>query len=243
MGHIKLSDFGLSKPYKEESGSEDARKSIEEAASELNSTIVETGKQRDEWRKKGRVKLYSTVGSTGYIAPEVLLKKGYGLECDWWSVGIIMFEMLCGYPPFSYDEPPAQTCHRIIRWKENLQFPSDVVLSDEAKDLILKLLCDPEDRIGTNGVEDIKNHPFFSGINWENIRHIQPPFVPELESEIDHRYFDCFEENEMYQTIKGDSRNILRGGQHALFADFTWNMKEKAQRTKLSDTFFGEPTQ
>lgn len=56
----------------------------------------------------GGVQLYSTVGSNGYIAPEVLLKKGYGIECDWWSVGVIMFEMLCGYPPF-YDEDPVQT--------------------------------------------------------------------------------------------------------------------------------------
>lgn len=222
---------------------EEARKSIEDAAAnELGSSEAaasqETGKQRDEWRKKGRIKLYSTVGSTGYIAPEVLLKKGYGLECDWWSVGIIMFEMLCGYPPFSFDEPPAQTCHRIIKWKENLQFPDDVVLSNEAKDLILRFLCDPEDRIGTNSIEEIKSHPFFRGIDWENIRKGPAPFCPELESEEDHRYFDNFEDNEMYRTIKDEPRNILRTNKHMVFANFTWDKrdgKKNQPRAKVMD--------
>ena len=236
-GHIKLSDFGLSKPYKEDTNEEDTRKSIEDAANEIgqSKSSQESGKQRDEWKKKGRVKLYSTVGSTGYIAPEVLLKKGYGLECDWWSVGIIMFEMLCGYPPFSFDEPAAQTCHRIIKWKENLQFPDDVVLSPEAKDLILRLLCDPEDRIGTNGVEEIKNHPYFSSINWDLLRTSPAPFVPELSDETDTRYFDCFEENDMYKTIKDDARNILRTDEHAVFANWTLKEKKKPQRAGVMD--------
>lgn len=83
--------------------------------------------------------MYSTVGSNGYIAPEVLLKKGYGMECDWWSVGVIMFEMLCGYPPF-YADDPIQTCHKIVRWKEFLEFPDDVQISIEAEDLIRKYI-------------------------------------------------------------------------------------------------------
>ncbi|KAL9644073.1 hypothetical protein ABK040_005540 [Willaertia magna] len=236
-GHIKLSDFGLSKPYKEEEDENnktigDLNNSELNALTSTNLMEGQSGRQRaDEWKKKGRAKLYSMVGSTGYIAPEVLLKKGYGPECDWWSVGIIMFEMLCGYPPFSFDEPPTQTCLRIIKWRENLHFPGDVVLSREAKDLITRFLCDAEDRIGLNGVEEIKQHPFFKGIPWDHLRKTQAPFVPELTSETDTSYFDDLEETDMYKTLKDPIKHRnMRIDKHLLFAGFTWSKKKETKR-------------
>lgn len=65
------------------------------------------------------------VGTPDYIAPEVLSKKGYGVECDWWSLGAIMYEMVLGYPPF-YSEDPMVTCSKIINWRKFLRFAPEV---------------------------------------------------------------------------------------------------------------------
>ncbi len=81
------------------------------------------------------------VGTPDYIAPEVFLQS-YGQECDWWSVGVIMFEMLCGYPPFCADTP-SDTYRKIMNWEDTLQFPEEVDLSDEAQDLIIKYDAPP----------------------------------------------------------------------------------------------------
>lgn len=83
---------------------------------------------------------YSTVGTPDYIAPEIFLQKGYGNECDWWSLGAIMFECLVGYPPFC-SETTHDTYTKIINWPHYLLFPDDVHLSREAEDLIRR--CGP----------------------------------------------------------------------------------------------------
>ena len=67
------------------------------------------------------------MGTPDYIAPEVLLKKGYGMECDWWSVGAIMYEMMVGYPPF-YSDDPMTTCRKIVNWRQCLKFPDEVTM-------------------------------------------------------------------------------------------------------------------
>lgn len=72
------------------------------------------------------VQAYSTVGTPDYIAPEVLMKMGYGMECDWWSVGAIMYEMMVGYPPF-YSDDPMTTCRKIVNWRSTLRFPPEVL--------------------------------------------------------------------------------------------------------------------
>jgi serine/threonine protein kinase len=78
---------------------------------------------------------YSTVGTPDYIAPEIFLLQGYGNECDWWSLGAIMFECLVGYPPFC-SQTTHETYKKIIDWQNHLAFPDDVHLSREAEDLI-----------------------------------------------------------------------------------------------------------
>jgi len=113
--------------------------------------------------------------------------------CDWWSVGVIMFEMLVGYPPFC-SETPQETYRKIINWKHTLRFPEDCQVSREARDLIEKLCCDQRDRLGRNGVDEIKNHPFFKNFKWDKIRDMEPPIVPVLDNQYDTRYFDTFEE-------------------------------------------------
>jgi len=237
-GHIKMSDFGLSKPFKASPTNYDSK--LEKEAMNTKKDHSLSRKQKvATWKKQGRELLWSTVGSNGYISPEVLLKKGYGLECDWWSVGIIMFEMLCGYPPF-LSENPVQTCHKIVRWKEFLEFPDDLDISREAMDLISRFLTDADNRIGRGGVAEIKAHPFFKGLHWDNIRRQQAPFVPNLKSKADVKYFDVFEDTDQYATINNKHqkhRNILEDKNHVFYGyTFDARQKDKEKDKKKSKT-------
>eukprot|EP01100_Stratorugosa_tubuloviscum_P001005 TRINITY_DN1224_c0_g1_i1.p1 TRINITY_DN1224_c0_g1~~TRINITY_DN1224_c0_g1_i1.p1 ORF type:complete len:511 (-),score=212.74 TRINITY_DN1224_c0_g1_i1:67-1599(-) len=192
-GHIKLSDFGLC------TGLETNRFSkifeqIQGQSTELESNWDPTSNVPNaNWKKQRRELLYSTVGTPDYIAPEVFAQKGYDHICDWWSVGVIMFEMLVGYPPF-HAENQRETYRKIMNWRKTLRFPEDCEISPIAKDLVLSLCCDSSQRLGRNGVEEIKAHPFFTGINWDTIREQKAPFIPQLTSLTDTRYFDEFEE-------------------------------------------------
>jgi len=138
---------------------------------------------------------FSTVGTPDYIAPEVFMQKGYSKECDLWSVGVIMYEMLVGYPPFC-SETPQETYRKIMNYKDTLRFPDDTNLSKEAKDLIGRFLSDQNNRIGSKNVDEIKSHPFFKGIEWEKLRVGKAIFAPELKSPIDTSHFDQFDEEE-----------------------------------------------
>lgn len=128
------------------------------------------------------------MGTPDYIAPEVFFKKGYGKECDWWSLGAIMFEMLVGYPPFCAVDYHA-TFQKIINWRSNLQFPPEIHISPAAEHLIRRLLCDADQRLGLYGADEIKAHPFFRGIDWDNLRRQKAPFVPVIKSITDTSYF------------------------------------------------------
>ncbi|GAA5894309.1 serine/threonine-protein kinase [Sporobolomyces salmoneus] len=177
------------------------------------------------WRDKQRRRLaYSVVGTNNYMAIEVLRGTGYGVEADWWSLGVIMFEMLYGYPPF-VSKSRQQTRQKILNWRQSLRFPSKARVSREAQDLILSLICEKEDRLGSrrnnrpnsviqrqrsgflnvagpggfttelagvtnDGADQIKNHPWFKGIDWARLHLETPPFQPQLRSETDTRYFE-----------------------------------------------------
>jgi len=95
--------------------------------------------------------VFSTVGTPDYIAPEVFGKQGYTETVDWWSLGVILFEMLVGYPPF-FSEEPSTTCKKIINWRKTFGIPKDAGLSQAAEDLIKKLVNDSTNRLGVNGV-------------------------------------------------------------------------------------------
>ncbi|CAI0558291.1 unnamed protein product [Linum tenue] len=136
---------------------------------------------------------YSTVGTLDYMAPEVLLKKGYGMECDWWSLGAIMYEMLVGYPPFCSDDPRI-TCRKIINWKTCMNFPEEPKLSNEAKDLIRHLLCDVDTRLGTRGVEELKAHPWFRSVQWDKLYEMEAAYQPTVNGELDTQNFEKFPE-------------------------------------------------
>jgi len=133
---------------------------------------------------------YSTVGTSNYMAPEILLEKGYGPEIDWWSVGVIMYECLVGYAPFSCEDT-TETCMMILDWRNSLEFPAEPHLTDDAVDLILSLLCDQDNRIG---YEQIISHPWFASVGWKNARDQKPPWVPDIDDEFDTKHFDEFED-------------------------------------------------
>ncbi|KAI9347605.1 kinase-like domain-containing protein [Obelidium mucronatum] len=188
-GHIKLSDFGLATGFHK----------THETAYYLNGGAGQPGagppknidlsfsrKERIEtWKRNRRFLAYSTVGTPDYIAPEVFSQEGYSKEADFWSLGVILFECLIGFPPF-YSDSPIDTYRKIIAWPETLMFPEEVHLSYEAEDLIRSLLCGAQHRIKS---PHIKSHPFFRGLDWPNLRHMRAPFIPQLTSITDTSYF------------------------------------------------------
>ncbi|XP_051511338.1 rho-associated protein kinase 2-like isoform X4 [Myxocyprinus asiaticus] len=143
----------------------------------------------------GMVRCDTAVGTPDYISPEVLMSQGgtgyYGRECDWWSVGVFIYELLVGDTPF-YAESLVGTYGKIMDHKNSLTFPDDIEISKDAEDLICAFLTDREVRLGRTGVDEIKCHPFFKNNQWtfDTIRDTMAPVVPELSSDIDTSNFD-----------------------------------------------------
>ncbi|KAL5414491.1 hypothetical protein PMIN06_002534 [Paraphaeosphaeria minitans] len=138
------------------------------------------------------------VGTPDYLAPETIAGSGQDEVSDWWSLGCILFECLYGYPPFHAETPDevfSNILARRIDWPEN---DEDYGISDEAKDLMNRLLCiDPARRLGANmedkfasGGEEIRNHPWFADVNWESLRDDEASFIPAPENPEDTEYFD-----------------------------------------------------
>ena len=216
-GHIQLSDFGLSKLSDKvfyPMSAKDAPKTPKNLMNSGNDSIttantninLSNSLKNKKFHKKNRLLAYSTVGTPDYIAPEVFGQNGYGQEVDWWSIGVMFFEMVVGYPPF-FSENPSETCKKIIKWKENFAIPEDAELSPEAENLILKMVAPAEIRLGVHGVEEIMRHPFFKGVDWNNIRKSKAPFIPEIKNDYDTKYFDTFPEEEpFYPPISGNNK-------------------------------------
>ncbi|KAI5808730.1 kinase-like domain-containing protein [Peziza echinospora] len=201
-GHIKLSDFGLSTGFHKTHDQAYYQRLLEGRGPNSpavnqgrNSVMVDaihlTISNRDKintWRQSRRIKAYSTVGTPDYIAPEIFIHQGYGQECDWWSLGTIMYECLVGWPPFCAEDAH-ETYRKIVNWPETLYFPDEVQLSYEAEDLIRSFITSADKRIGRHGAEEIKAHPFFAGVDWNSLRSIEAPFKPQLKSITDTSYF------------------------------------------------------
>ena len=207
-GHIKLSDFGLSFISREKlfPFTENMKGNIlpnllfrkqsteeDEKNTEINNIKIvnENNISMNNIKHFNQVIAYSGVGSPDYMAPEVILNdsnKGYGDEIDWWSVGAIFYEMLIGIPPFLSDNAQT-TCAKIIHFNEYLKIPEEVKISKEAEKLIFGFLTERKKRLGNNGIEEIKNKPFFKNFEWDKIREMIPPFIPQLDSPDDTKYF------------------------------------------------------
>lgn len=232
-GHIKLTDFGLctgfrwthdSRHYQPKGqsaahGSHHRQGSIEPQTWDDD---VECLKPLELKRvREHRCVAHSLVGTPNYIAPEILRRVGYTQLCDWWSVGVIMYEMLVGQPPFMAPTP-SETQVKIMNWKSYMHIPRHAAMSSSAADLILSLCCDPIDRIGRNGPEEIKHHPFFSAIDWEvGIRNYEPPYIPKIMHDADTSNFDPIPQSQLqrWQNKRTPEVSSLPKGQpeHAFY--------------------------
>jgi microtubule-associated serine/threonine kinase len=171
LGHIKLTDFGLSKV------------GLMRRATEIyEERDIEEGPKFDD---------QDMVGTPDYLAPEVILKQDYNSDVDWWALGVIIYEVLHGITPF-YGETVEEVFSNIR--KGDVEFapdedPDDPWIQSEAKSIILAFLdLDVQNRL-TNP-ELIKEHPYFKGIEWENILRKKAQFIPELQNDEDTSYFD-----------------------------------------------------
>ncbi|XP_029938729.1 microtubule-associated serine/threonine-protein kinase 3 isoform X3 [Salarias fasciatus] len=181
MGHIKLTDFGLSK---------------------IGLMNMTTNLYEGHIEKDTREFLDKQVcGTPEYIAPEVILRQGYGKPVDWWAMGIILYEFLVGCVPFFGDTPEelfGQVVSDEIIWPEG-----DDALPADAQDLITRLLRQsPLDRLGTGGASEVKQHPFFQGLDWNGLLRQKAEFIPQLEAEDDTSYFDT--RSERYHHLASD---------------------------------------
>uniref|UniRef100_A0A3P8RY31 Citron Rho-interacting kinase n=1 Tax=Amphiprion percula TaxID=161767 RepID=A0A3P8RY31_AMPPE len=132
------------------------------------------------------------VGTQDFLSPEVLAamnggsQSTYGVECDWWSLGVIAYEMIYGRSPFS-ESTSTKTIHNILNFQRYLKFPEESRASKQFVDLVQSLLCGAKERLGFQG---LRCHSFFSSVDWNNLRQVLPPFVPALHAEDDTSNFE-----------------------------------------------------
>lgn len=213
-GHVKLTDFGLCTGFRWTH----------------DSKIYSTNYSEDETRRKiknltdSKHLAYSIVGTPNYIAPEILECKGYSQSCDWWSLGVILYEMLVGRPPFcapTPDETQQKVINlfvsyrwllnflfihfQIINWQKTLHFPETISVA--TSDLLAKMLTSTENRINC---EQIKKHQVFDDIKFETniLRRQTAPYIPSLKGPTDTSNFDTFRSKETSPNIATDVDEI-----------------------------------
>lgn len=235
-GHIKLSDFGLSTGFRKMHSIEYYRNlascfhARENEAAKLQGTSAQPDRGCEEreligaWKINRRSLAYSAVGTADYIAPEVVMGIGYGKECDYWSLGAVMYECLVGHPPF-LAATPVDCCMRIVNWKSELRFHPDAHVSPQAMDLIVKLLCDSSDRLNESGV---KSHPFFNGVDWARTREMKPPLIPSINFPTDTHYFPKDHLADVPKEVAG------RSSAAPSTSTSTLNISESVQRGKFA---------
>lgn len=255
-GHLKLTDLGLCKKVEHDNVDLNvANMHCNDVNCDDNlPPSISEGSSKPHHRERHLV--YSTVGTPDYIAPEVLMQKGYGKDCDWWSLGVIMYECLVGYTPF-YADQPVQTCRKILRWQNYLEVPMDVEckLSKECLSFLFSLLSDTTHRIGVNGVEEIMAHPWFADTQWDQLQNLPAPYMPEgsekmqsalmemrtIDPSKHERYSELveiitsnFDKLDDDGTLWSSSKPNVRKDKDHAFIDYTFRRKKDVVRTALT---------
>ncbi|XP_034402116.1 microtubule-associated serine/threonine-protein kinase 4 isoform X3 [Cyclopterus lumpus] len=169
MGHIKLTDFGLSKV----------------GLMNMTTNLYEGHIEKDAREFSDK----QVCGTPEYIAPEVILRQGYGKPVDWWAMGIILYEFLVGCVPFFGDTPEelfGQVISDEINWPDGEEAPPP----DSQELIALLLRQNPLERMGAGGAAEVKQHQFFHNLDWNSLLRQKAEFIPQLESEDDTSYFD-----------------------------------------------------
>ncbi|XP_031641450.1 microtubule-associated serine/threonine-protein kinase 2 isoform X4 [Oncorhynchus kisutch] len=198
MGHIKLTDFGLSKI----------------GLMSLTTNLYEGHIEKDtrEFLDK------QVCGTPEYIAPEVILRQGYGKPVDWWAMGVILYEFLVGCAPFFGDTPEelfGQVISDEIIWPEE-----EEALPNDAQDLISKLLRqNPLERLGTGSAFEVKQHRFFYNLDWNTLLRQKAEFIPQLESEDDTSYFDT--RSDRYHHLDSEDEDDTIDDEHVEIRQFS----------------------
>ncbi|XP_077478761.1 microtubule-associated serine/threonine-protein kinase 3-like isoform X2 [Stigmatopora argus] len=186
MGHIKLTDFGLSKV----------------GLMNMTTNLYEGHIEKDAREFSDK----QVCGTPEYIAPEVILRQGYGKPVDWWAMGIILYEFLVGCVPFFGDTPEelfGQVISDEINWPDGEEAPPT-----DAQELIAVLLRqNPLERMGAGGAAEVKQHSFFHHLDWNGLLRQKAEFIPQLESEDDTSYFDTRSERYHHLETEEDETN------------------------------------
>ncbi|KAG2023673.1 AGC/NDR protein kinase [Coprinopsis cinerea AmutBmut pab1-1] len=216
-GHVKLTDFGLATGALNPKRIESLKIKLDKVK---NNEIVHrsTMERRSIYRSiRNQEPRYadSIVGSPDYMAPEVLRGHAYTYSVDYWSLGCILFEFLAGFPPFS-GSTPEETWTNLKNWSKVLRRPEydrpeDLIfnLTDTAWHAVTRLIASSHSRYDT--MDQVKSHPFFYGVKWDDLRSVRAPFVPALDSEIDTGYYDDFtspEDMAKYAEVKEKQKNV-----------------------------------
>jgi serine/threonine protein kinase len=216
-GHVKLTDFGLATGALNPKRIESMKLKLDKVK-DIQVIYRSTLERRSMYKSiRAEDPRYadSIVGSPDYMAPEVLRGKPYTYSVDYWSLGCIFFEFLAGFPPFS-GGTPEETWTNLKNWTKVLRRPEydkpeDLIfnLTDIAWDAVTGLISHSSVRYST--LTQVTSHPFFDGMQWEDLRSTRAPFVPALDSEIDTGYYDDFtsaEDMAKYAEVKDKQRNV-----------------------------------
>ncbi|KAG0729535.1 Microtubule-associated serine/threonine-protein kinase 2 [Chionoecetes opilio] len=201
LGHIKLTDFGLSKM------------GLMSLATNLYEGYID--KETTQFSDK------QVYGTPEYIAPEVILRQGYGKPVDWWAMGVILYEFLIGCVPFFGETPEELFAHTV---NDDIEWPSeeDWAVPEDAKDLITAMLHhSPLDRLGTvGGAMEVKEHIFFIPIDWDSLLRLKAEFVPQLDNDEDTSYFDTRLDRYNHE-LEEDSEEGGEGGAYPSFSSYS----------------------